>query len=183
MSLRLGRLPARRLIIAIAFCALAGITGGPLARTASAASSPSLSAFDARLLHDINHARTARGIRALAVVAGTTDIAHHWSCHLASSLTLAHNINLVGQLDTHGSSLWTAYGENVGEQAYSYGADRLFRAYMNDPAHRANILERSFRYVGIWTKRHNNWRFNTLDFVGSPVSSYNTGYGGTRVTC
>lgn len=182
MSLRI-QIPARRALIAIALCAVVVLSAGPLARTASASTTPSLSAFDSRLLHDINHARTSRGLRALRVVAGTTDIAHHWSCHLASSLSLAHNANLAGQLDTHGSALWTAYGENVGSVVGSYGADKLFHAYMNDPAHRANILERSFRYIGIWTKRSNGLRFNTLDFVGSPVSSYSTSYGGTRVSC
>ena len=49
----------------------------PLAAPAAATTStPTLSTFDARLLDDINHARTARGIRALTVVAGTTDVAH-----------------------------------------------------------------------------------------------------------
>ena len=154
-----------------------------LAPSAKAATTPSLSGFDSRLLHDMNAARAARGIRKLVVVSGTTDISHHWSCHLASSLALAHNLNLAGQLVTHGSSLWTTYGENVGEQSSSYGADSLFRAYMNDPAHRANILNRGYRYVGLWSKRHNGWRFNTVDFVGSPVSSYSSSYGGTQTTC
>ena len=54
---------------------------------------------------------------------------------------------------------------------------------MNDAPHRANILGKAFRYVGLWSKRHNGWRMNTIDFVGSPVSSYSYGYGGTRVTC
>lgn len=166
-------------VVAVAIAA--GILVFP--HDAQASTTPTLSAFDARLLHDINHARTSRGIRAVTAVAGTSDVAHHWSCHLASAWTLAHNLNLVSQLETHGSALWTTYGENVGWQSSSYGADRLFRAYMNEPAHRANILDSAFRYVGVWSKRHNGRRFNTMDFVGSPLSSYSTSYGGTRVTC
>lgn len=155
----------------------------PSAPAAHASYTPSLSTFDARLLADINHARAARGIRQLVVVAGTTDVAHGWSCHEAAYSLLAHNLHLASALDTHGSSSWTTYGENVGMQSSTAGADSLFRAYMNSPAHRANILDRSYKYVGIWTKQASGLRFNTVDFVGSTSTSYNFGYGSTRRTC
>jgi len=169
--------------ILIAAASIAGVLGVPLATTAEASYTPSLSSFDARLLYDINHARTSRGIRALTLVAGTTDVAHGWSCHMASGSVLAHNLHLGSQLDTHGSSLWTTYGENVGVESSSYGADHLFRMYMNSPMHRANILDPSYRYLGMWTKRANGRRWNTLDFVGSASSSYSYSYGATRRSC
>lgn len=172
-----------RHLIAIALGVITVTATLPLAVDANASSTPSLSSFDARLLHDINHARAARGIRTLTLVAGTTDVAHHWSCHQASAVEVVHDLDLASKLATHGSSGWTTYGENVGLQASAYHADHLFRAYMNDPSHRANILDKSFRYIGLWSKRHNGFRYNTMDFVGSPVSSYNYGYGGTRSTC
>ena len=150
---------------------------------AHASTTPSLSTFDSRLLRDINHARTSRGIRALTLVAGTTDVAHGWSCHQASRLTLVHNPNLAYALTHHGSAGWTTYGENVGVQSSVSGADHLFRLYMDSPGHRANILDRSFRYVGLWSKRGGGLRWSTVDFVGKPVSSYNYGYGSTRRTC
>jgi uncharacterized protein YkwD len=156
--------------------ATATLTAGPLAGSAHAVSyAPTLSTFDHRLLYDINHARAARGIRTLTAVAGTTDIAHGWSCHMASSLTLAHNWNLAAALDNHGSSLWTTYGENVGMEPTTLGADALFRAYMNSAPHRANILDPDFKYLG--------YRWNTLDFVGKYSTSYNYAYGPTRRTC
>jgi uncharacterized protein YkwD len=155
----------------------------PLASSAAASTTPALSAFDARLLADINHARTSRGIRALTVVAGTTDVAHGWSCHMAAVSLLAHNLRLGAVLETHGSSLWTTYGENVGTIGSTSGADALFRAYMNSPGHRANILDRTFRYVGVWTKASSGRRWNTIDFVGSSANSYSYAYGGTRRTC
>jgi uncharacterized protein YkwD len=172
-----------RHIIALVLGVAVVTTTGPLVVDAQASSTPTLSQFDARLLHDINHARAARGIRKLTLVAGTTDVAHHWSCHQASALTVAHDLDLAARLETHGSALWTTYGENVGALSTSYGADRLFHAYMHDPSHRANILDKSIRYVGLWSKRHNGKRYNTIDFVGSPVSSYNYGYGAASVTC
>jgi uncharacterized protein YkwD len=54
---------------------------------------------------------------------------------------------------------------------------------MASPGHRANILDRTFRYVGVWTKTSNGSRWNTLDFVGSTVGAYHYSYGSTRRTC
>ena len=167
---------------AAGLCGLA-TTVGPLAQTASAGTYLTLSTFDSRLLADINHARTSRGIRALTAVAGTTDVAHGWSCHLASLSYLAHNPNLASQLDTHGSYNWSTYGENVGMVATTSGADALFRAYMNSAPHRANILDPDFKYLGIFTKRTSFYRWNTLDFVGRTSTAYSYSYGATRKTC
>jgi uncharacterized protein YkwD len=178
-----ARRSCRPCVIAAAAAVATSVVAGPLVSAADASTTPSLSHFDARLLHDVNNARSNHGLRKLTLVAGTTDIAHHWSCHLASALTLAHDLDLASKLDTHGSALWTTYGENVGMGSTSYGADRLFHSYMHDPSHRANILDPGFRYVGIWSKRHDGRRWNTIDFVGSPVSSYNTSYGSTKATC
>jgi uncharacterized protein YkwD len=173
---------AGALLVSVA--ALTGVVAVPLASHAAAATyTPTLSTFDARLLYDINHARTIRGIRALTPVAGTTDVAHGWSCHMAAVSVLSHDLRLAALLETHGSYWWTTYGENVGMVSSTSGADTLFRAYMNSPAHRANILDRSFRYVGVWSKRSGGRRWNTIDFVGSTASSYKYGYGPTRRTC
>src|SRR5689334_17755973 len=123
MSPVVQRLSRPRLLIIAAFALLSAITVGPLAPHADAATTAyqQLSTFDQRLLADINHARTSRGIRALSVVAGTTDIAHGWSCHQASSLVLAHNLNLGTALARHGSADWTTYGENVGMESTTMG--------------------------------------------------------------
>jgi uncharacterized protein YkwD len=172
-------------LVTIAMLAIAAVTAGPLVRQAHAASyaSARLSTFDARLVADINHARAVRGLSRLIATAGTTDVAHGWSCHMASQVVLAHNSKLAGQLETHGSALWRSYGENVGYQGDGASADRLFKAYMNSPEHRANILDRSARFVGVWSKKGNGLRFNTIDFVGATSSAYNNAYGATRRTC
>jgi len=154
-----------------------------LAGTDAASTTPALSHFDNRLLGDINRARASRGMRRLALVAGTTDVAHRWSCHMATYGVLSHNPGLRSALATHGSADWTTYGENIAKQPTGYGADHLFRRYMRDPAHRANILDRSYRYVGLWSKRGSGRRWNTTDFVGAPIDSYHFSYGGTRVAC
>ena len=177
------RILSRAGALVVTAAVMSGIAAVPLAAPAAAAYTPSLSSFDARLVYDINHARAAHGIRALTVVAGTTDVAHGWSCHMATYSSLAHNLRLGVQLPTHGSALWTTYGENVGMESSTASADTLFRAYMASPMHRANILDRSYRYLGIWSKSSGGRRWNTLDFVGSTSSSYSYAYGATRRTC
>ena len=184
MSLYGSALLRAALLVSAALAAPWPAMPAPTGAVAEAASStPPVSRFDQRLVRDINHARASRGIRRLTLVAGTTDVAHRWSCHMARYRVLRHNPNLAAQLSTHGSDGWTTYGENIGWQSSGYGADRLFRSYMREPYHRANILNRSFRYVGIWSKRGGRRRWNTTDFVGAPVSSYSYAYGGTRVSC
>ena len=158
-------------------------TASTLADTDAASSTPVLSHFDNRLLGDINRARASRGMRRLALVAGTTDVARRWSCHMATYDVLEHNPTLRAALELHGSPQWTTYGENIAKQPTGYGADHLFRRYMSDPAHRANILDRSYRYVGLWTKRGFGRRWNTTDFVGAGIDSYRYSYGAMRVAC
>ena len=151
--------------------------------TAEAASNIAYSKFDTQLVQLINKARMAHGLRPLQIAAGTSDVAHSWSCHMANVRLLSHNGSLGADLETHGSRLWTSYDENVGYVARTSGAKRLFSAYMNSPEHRANILDSSVRYIGSWTKIGGHKRYNTIDFVGNRSTSYNTAYGAMRVGC
>jgi uncharacterized protein YkwD len=168
----------------VAAITLGAMASGPLVRDAHAAyASTPLSHFDARLLADINHARAAHGLRKLTVAAGTTDVAHGWACHLAARHLLAHNGRLASQLESHGSQLWTSYAENVGYVGASSGAGALFKAYMHSAPHRANILDRSARFIGIWSKRGGAYRYNTIDFVGATTRAYHNSYGAPRRTC
>lgn len=153
------------------------------ASAANASSAPTMTKFDRKLISEINQARMAHGLRPLTIAAGTADVAHGWSCHMANVHVLSHNGSLPSQLESHGSRLWTAYDENVGYVARSEGATRLFHAYMNSPEHRANILDPSARFIGSWTKIGGHKRYNTIDFVGSRTTSYNTSYGAMRTSC
>jgi uncharacterized protein YkwD len=145
--------------------------------------SPTFSRFDTKLLEKINHARQNHGLQPLAVAAGTSDVAHSWSCHMASVRVLSHNLSLGHDLTNHGSQNWTEYDENVGYVADSAGPKRLFHAYMNSPEHRANILDPAAKFVGTWTKHGGHRLYNTIDFVGSHVTSYSYSYGGMQTSC
>jgi uncharacterized protein YkwD len=143
-----------------------------LAPSATAASF-STSSYASRLLSLVNAARADHGLPALRLASGTTTVAANWTAHMAGSQLLAHNPDLRHQIETHGSPAWGTYGENVG-QGYAADPGSLFRAYMNSPEHRANILTGAYRYVGVAVSFTGKTAWNTFDFVdtyGTPTAS------------
>lgn len=56
---------------------------------------------------------------------------------------------------------WTLLGENVGVGG---SPDSLHRAFMNSPAHAANVLRSDFNHVGIGTMRRNGRLWVTVVF-------------------
>jgi hypothetical protein len=150
-----------RLTAGAIFIALLGVAAA-LAPPAAAESTPS--AFGSRLVTLINQARAQHGLRALTVASGTSTVAANWTSHMASAQALSHNPNLASQLESHGSPNWTTYSENVafGDQS---SADAMFTNYMNSSEHRANILDSSFRYLGVGVVFSGGNAWNTLDFV------------------
>ena len=150
-----------RPLAGVVLAALLGIAA-LLAPSATAESSPS--AYADRLVSLINQARADQGLRALSVTSGTSTVALTWTRHLDAQQSLSHNPDLGPQLEAHGSPNWTAYGENVG-QGPTTSADDVFKAYMNSPEHRDNILNPRYRYLGIGVIFDNSVAWNTLDFV------------------
>lgn len=172
------RMPFRRVAAAlagaVALSAGAALVPAPAVAFSTAPSGVRLNFVEARLSALINSARTSRGLRALVVAPGTTDLARDWALTQASRNVLGHNPNLVAGVQSHGSYDWHAVAENVGR---GWDADGLFDAYMNSPGHRANILDPDMRYLGIgWVERPDGSGYNTQVFV----DSYSTSYGRTR---
>jgi uncharacterized protein YkwD len=56
---------------------------------------------------------------------------------------------------------WSMLGENVGEGG---GIASLQYAFMHSPEHRANILERRFKFIGIGVRRRNGLMWVTVQF-------------------
>jgi uncharacterized protein YkwD len=179
---RLGR--SATVVVGLALAASAGLSTTPVVTTAHATSvAASIPSFDSHLLAHINKARARHGLVRVSLAAGTTDVAHGWTCGMADRRLVSHNLRLGSQLETHGSPQWRTYGENVAAQRLALTAGQMFRAYMKSPEHRANILDPSARFVGIWSKRSGHWRYNTIDFVGSNSGAYDSSYGAPRRTC
>lgn len=171
----------RSRIVGLLCCLAVAVVAGPLgalraprAEAITVVSGVRLNAVEARLTSLINLARTSRGIPALTVAAGTSDVARRWAATQASRRTMAHNPSYAPQIAAAGSPSWRAAAENVG-----HGKDpvALFNAYMNSPGHRANILAPQYRYLGIgWAELADGTGYNTQNFV----DSYSGTYGPSR---
>jgi hypothetical protein len=172
------RVLRRALLPLLAALCVAPLLASPPAQ-ASTVNGVTLNRYEAAVLSGINAQRTARGLNALVVASGATDVARRWSARMASVSSISHNPALASSLSAAGSWDWHFIAENVG---YAPGSNpsSLVSAYMNSPGHRANILDPRARYVGVGAADAlvNGYvmAFNTLDFV----DAYSSSYGRTR---
>ena len=98
-----------------------------------------------------NSSRASSGAGRLSVDGELTAIARRWSAKMAADNRLAHNPNLSREVTQD----WAKLGENVG---VGDNADQIHQAFMNSPAHRANILDGAFTRVGIGVVRGGDGR-------------------------
>jgi len=127
--------------------------GGAIALAAPAhAVSSDASAYLARM----NAERVNHGLPALTMRTDLNTVAQGWANHMAAANLLSHNPNLTSQVAN-----WQTVGENVGE-----GPDvaTLDTEFWNSPAHKANILDSSYRDVGIGTTFTDGILWITIDF-------------------
>src|SRR4051794_12960683 len=157
------RVPATVLVLVLGTWLLSASNIGI---ASASASTQSTSSYASRLAQLINNARAQNGVRALTLASGTSSVAASWTSHLASQRSLSHNPHLFSDVEQHGSPNATVVAENVGQGAQS-DPDGLFRAYMNSPEHRSNILDRDVRYLGIAVVYTGQYAWNTMDFVDS----------------
>src|SRR3954463_16410932 len=147
-------------LVVAALLALAGAVGAGAAQATTWTSS----SYAARLVSLMNQARQQHGLPALTVASGTSQVAASWTAHLDSAQGLSHNPDLRHQLETHGSSDWTTYGENGGEGP-SGDPDALFQAYMTPTERRHNIFNGAYRSTGVGVVLGGKTAWNTFDFV------------------
>lgn len=93
------------------------------------------------VLASVNSSRANAGRPSLSLRSDLSAVAYRWSQKMAARNTLQHNPSLTSQVNG-----WRWVGENVG-----YGPDwrKVQVAFMNSPAHRANILDRDYSQIGI----------------------------------
>lgn len=147
--------PRRALLTRLAVASAVGVTtvGGAIALAAPAnAVTSDASAYFAR----INAERVNHGLPALTMRSDLNSVAQGWANHMANANVLSHNPNLTSQVAN-----WQTVGENVGE-----GPDvpTLDTAFWNSPEHKANILDSSYKDVGIGTTFVNGILWITVDF-------------------
>lgn len=144
-------------------------------------SSIRLNSFEARLITLVNSARAAAGAGALTIKPGTQDLAREWAYAQVASDTMKHNPNLRAGLTSHGSPEWSFGAENVGVGP-SNDPDLLFKAFMDSPGHKRNILDTRARYLGLGAVELNSKSMDglvtyvTMNFV----NQYSASYGAPR---
>lgn len=120
--------------------------------TAASASVRSPGAAEEQMAGLINADRRAKGLPNLSMNVQLTGVARAWTPTMAKANKISHNPNMARAV----AGSWTRLGENVGVSRP--GGDtpeaqvkRLHAAFMNSPAHKANVLG-DFTQIGIGTQ-------------------------------
>ena len=144
--------PRRFLVVLVLVTSLAyGVVAG--------AAAPAAGASDrSRMLTLINGARRHHGEHRLQLSLSVSHMARRHSRRMAKTNTLFHTPNLGGKLKH-----WSVWGENVG---CGWSVRQLFKAWMKSAEHRANILKKKFRHVGIGLYWKGGTLWATTDFWG-----------------
>ena len=105
----------------------------------------------------VNAARTRRRLHALSYNSHLRDAAtghsrdqtrHGFMSHVGSQ-----GSSMTSRIVNSGYGAWSKLGEDIGAGVGGYGSpEAIFKAWMNSPPHRANILNPGFRDfgVGVW---------------------------------
>lgn len=137
-----------------------------------------LTTAEKRMLDLYNKARTKRGLKALCVHPALMKAARSHSQEMLDKDYTSHSSyngeTLKERLERFGYTFsgysYYRYGENI---AWNYGSssgpDNCFKWWMSSPDHRANILNKRFREVGIGVrfgtfKTYSNATMCTVDF-------------------
>lgn len=154
-------------------------TAAPLSPTLGAAAAPAamppqvgqrLASFDAQLISLVNQARSSHGLASLTQASGLTQLSVWWSQQMVNGKTggqLAHNPNATSMLASYGAKNWGSWGENVAKFSNGATAQQVFDAYWASPGHKANILGKDFRYIGMGTVSGSKATFNTMEFTAA----------------
>ena len=110
-----------------------------------------------RFARKIDRARAARGLRRLRLDPHLSRVARRHSWEMRRAGALFHRFEALQRRVTN----WRLLGENVGLGA-TVGS--LHRAFMASPEHRANVLRRAFRHVGVSVVREGGRMWVTIVF-------------------
>ncbi|WP_377268541.1 CAP domain-containing protein [Peterkaempfera sp. SMS 1(5)a] len=122
----------------------------PAAPSTTAPSTTAPSGPTASVVTLVNAERKKAGCGPLTVNAKLTSAAQAHSQDMAAHKNMSHtgsDGSSPGDRITKAGYSWSAYGENV---AYGYSTpDSVMAAWMSSPGHKANILDCSFKEIGV----------------------------------
>jgi uncharacterized protein YkwD len=113
-----------------------------------------------RLYHLIEHTRKNHDVHILRLDRDLSKYCRRHSLDMVQQNRLYHSTNLASRVGRYDARYW---GENVG---YAGTLRRLVRLWMHSPDHRANLLDRHFRFVGVGVVRARGWLWATTTFYG-----------------
>jgi uncharacterized protein YkwD len=129
------------------------------ATSASSATCWSYSAKERSFAKKINNARDRRDRGRLKLDPELSKVAMKQTKTMIDRNQLFHTVNLGSRV-----TRWTMLGENVG---YGYTVKSLHTMFMNSPAHKQNILQGQYEFVGIGAKKAHGWLWVTVVFQAS----------------
>lgn len=106
----------------------------------------------------MNQSRKFKGLGTMKLDPEASKVAKVHTRDMVRSNTLVHSTN--EQL-TRRVTNWITLGENVGVGS---AVDSLHTAFMNSPAHKANVLHTAFNNVGVGTKKADGRLWVTVIF-------------------
>ncbi|MFG2991395.1 CAP domain-containing protein [Streptomyces sp. NPDC048257] len=133
-------------------------TKKPQAPQPSKPAAPPASGDVAAVLALVNQERAAAGCSAVSLNAKLTKAAQDHSADMASHSNMSHtgsDGSDPGARITRAGYTWRTYGENV---AYGYSSpEKVMEGWMNSQGHRENILNCSFKEIGIGLAQPGNY--------------------------
>ncbi|MGW6576861.1 MULTISPECIES: CAP domain-containing protein [unclassified Streptomyces] len=133
-------------------------TKKPQAPQPSTTAAPPASGSVAQVLALVNQERAAAGCSAVSLNAKLTKAAQDHSADMASHSNMSHtgsDGSDPGARITRAGYTWSTYGENV---AYGYSTpEKVMEGWMNSQGHRENILNCSFKEIGIGLAQPGNY--------------------------
>jgi uncharacterized protein YkwD len=142
------RVVRSRTLLALVVGGIAALAFSPGAVSSDHASQAQLSRQEASLLNAINRTRARHGRRLLRVSSPLQRAARSHSSAMLRTGNFDHG-DWYRRLRRHGARAQTL-GENIAWGVGSAGtAGAIVRMWLASPPHRATLLDRAFRYVGV----------------------------------
>ena len=97
---------------------------------------------ESQFVSAINSLRASKGLNQLQVSGDLVGMARRWTDRMVGAGQISHNPNLGSEI----GGPWTKLGENVG---VGYDVSGLMQAFINSPAHYANLVDPAWTHVGV----------------------------------
>lgn len=140
------------LFVGLTVAPTAGVLGASSASAAAPEYTAVTSTYDAQVLRYTNVNRARHGLKPLRPSPCQDRFAQNWARHMAAKDLFQHQAlrPILRTCDKH------TVGENIARGSGTVTATQVVRMWMNSPGHRANILNKHYRYLAVDAYRSND---------------------------